>query len=244
MLASTSASTASPLVGRRAELEQLDAGLDALGAGTAACIALDGEPGIGKSRLLWELRSRADARGHLVLSGSAAEFERDLPYGVWVEALDAYVASHQLEESDLVADLAVALPSARHPHDTPPPAGGDQRHRAHRAIRRLLATVAGRRPLVLVLDDLHWTDAASVELIGALLRRGLAADVLLALGYRTGRPEPSSAGAAMPRSSARAAAIPSTPSSSPAPRECRRPARPLTAWRRTPTSRGRWPPRW
>ena len=145
MLASTTASAATgPLVGRRAELEQLDAGLDALGAGTAGCLAVEGEPGIGKSRLLSELRSRADARGHLVLSGSAAEFERDLPYGVWVEALDAYVASHELDEDDLVADLAVVLPSARDPHDGPRAGPGDQRHRAHRAIRRLLA--AGRRP--------------------------------------------------------------------------------------------------
>ena len=68
-------------------------------------------PGIGKTRLLAELRRRAEDRGHVVLSGAAAEFERDLPYGVWVEALDAYVASQELarRRSCLVgADLALA----------------------------------------------------------------------------------------------------------------------------------------
>jgi predicted ATPase len=84
MLAITSvAARADPMVGRRFELEQLDAALEALAAGAPACLAVEGEPGIGKTRLLRELRCRAEERGDLVLSGSAAEFERDLPYGVW-----------------------------------------------------------------------------------------------------------------------------------------------------------------
>ena len=48
----------------------------------------------------------------------------------------------------------------------------DERYRAHRAVRRLLELLAAERPLVLVLDDLHWSDGASIELLGALLRRG------------------------------------------------------------------------
>ena len=50
-----------------------------------------------------------------------------------------------------------------------------------------MALVAESKPLVLVLDDLHWSDTASIELIAAFVRRGMAAHVLLALGYRTGR---------------------------------------------------------
>ena len=181
-----------PMVGRRSELEQLDAALAALGAGSPACLAVEGEPGIGKTRLLAELRRRAEDRGHLVLSGSAAEFERDLPYGVWVEAVDAYVASQEFparadRESDFLSDAAGVLPSLRARNESPVPELGDERHRSHRAMRRLLALIAERDPLVLVLDDLHWSDAASVELIGAFVRRGMAARVLLGLGYRTGR---------------------------------------------------------
>ena len=193
MLAITSvAARTDPMVGRRSELEQLDAALAALGAGSPACLAVEGEPGIGKTRLLAELRRRAEDRGHLVLSGSAAEFERDLPYGVWVEALDAYVASQEFaaragRESDFLSDAAGVLPSLRARNESPATALGDERHRSHRAMRRLLALIAERDPLVLVLDDLHWSDAASVELIGAFVRRGMAARVLLGLGYRTGR---------------------------------------------------------
>src|SRR5918998_1262320 len=107
-----------PIVGRESELELLDAALEGVAAGTPACLAVEGEPGIGKTRLLTELRSRSEERGHLVLSGSAAEFERDLPYGVWVEALDAYVASQELSlrddvDSELLTDVAAVLPSAR-----------------------------------------------------------------------------------------------------------------------------------
>ena len=62
----------------------------------------------------------------------------------------------------------------------------DERYEAHRAVRRLLALVADERPLVLVLDDLHWSDGASLELIAALVRRPPPAPVLLALGFRPG----------------------------------------------------------
>ena len=71
-------------------------------------------------------------------------------------------------------------------------AGGlvDERHRAHRAVRALLDLIATAKPLVLVLDDLHWSDAASIELLAALLRRRTAGRVLLALGYRSGKAPP------------------------------------------------------
>jgi len=60
-----------PTVGRESALEQIDATLEALEAGRSGCIALDGEPGIGKTHLLTELHRRAEERGYLVLGGSA-----------------------------------------------------------------------------------------------------------------------------------------------------------------------------
>ena len=171
-------------VGRAPELRRLGILLDDLEQGAGGCVAVEGEPGIGKSWLLAELRRSAEARGHLVLNGSAAEFERDLPYGVWVDALEAYLASHDLAEAgdDLLADLGAVRPAQRR-DDT----AGDARHRAHRAVRRTLALIAERAPLVLILDDLHWSDAASLEVLAALLRRGGADRVLLALGFRSGQ---------------------------------------------------------
>jgi predicted ATPase len=61
-------------VGRLPELERLGVVLDDLERGSAGCLAVEGEPGIGKTRLLSELRRQAEERGHLVLAGSAAEF--------------------------------------------------------------------------------------------------------------------------------------------------------------------------
>ena len=76
-----------------------------------------------------------------------------------------------------------------------------ERYRSHRAVRELLEHLAATQPLVLVLDDLHWADPASVELVGALLRRPPAAPVLLALAVRPRQmPE-----RLRPRSSARTA---------------------------------------
>ena len=178
-----------PTVGRDSELELLDAALDALAESSLVCVAFEGEPGIGKTRLLAELRDRAEARGCLVLAGSATEFERDLPFSVWVDALDAYVASQELRlqvawDAEAIAELAAVFPSLATLQPGSVSSVADERYRAHRAVRRLLELLAADRPLVLLLDDLHWSDGASIELLGALLRRGPDADVLLALAFR------------------------------------------------------------
>ena len=181
--------SAGPTVGREPELGQLEAALDALDGGGPTWLSVAGEPGIGKTRLLAELRRRGEQRGQLVLAGSAAEFEREVPFSVWVDALDAYVASQADDEWEpvLVRELGEMLPSLRRTAAEGGPAIADERYRAHRAVRRLLELFATDRPLLLVLDDLHWADAASVELIASLLRRGPAAPVLVALAFRRGQ---------------------------------------------------------
>ena len=185
------AGTGTTLVGRETELEQLDAALDALDDDRPAYITLEGEPGIGKTRLLGELRARAEQRRHVVLAGAAAEFESEIPFSVWVDALDAYVVSqnfaeHESWDEELGAELAQVFPSLKGSNGAAA-AIPDERYRAHRAVSRLLCLIADERPLVLVLDDLHWSDGASLELIAALARREPPAPVLLALGMRPGQ---------------------------------------------------------
>src|SRR5690349_930356 len=80
-----------PLVGRARELESLERALQKLDRGLPVGIEVLGEPGIGKTRLLGELAAGGEARGHLVLCGSASELERELPFSVFVHALDEYV---------------------------------------------------------------------------------------------------------------------------------------------------------
>ena len=79
------------LVGRVEELGSVDHALDLLDDGHGAALAVVGEPGIGKTRLLSELAGRADRRGFFVLAGAAAELERDLPFWVFVDAIEEFV---------------------------------------------------------------------------------------------------------------------------------------------------------
>src|SRR3954447_17261609 len=141
------------MVGRAGELQRLEAVLEDLADGKPGWIALAGDPGIGKTRLLSELGEQAEARNLLVLRGSAAEFERDVPFSVWVDALDAYVASQDLEDSaawsaELAAELAGILPSVRRAGSSDAAAIADERYRAHRAVRGLLELLAADQPLV------------------------------------------------------------------------------------------------
>ena len=176
------------VVGRDEELRSFDQVLGDVAQGRPAAIQLVGEPGIGKTRLLAQLAARANERGHVVLSGCAAEFERDLPFWVFVDALDEYVQGLDprllgaLDEA-VRTELASVLPSLSALGDGTA-APHDERYRAHRAIRQLLEHLATFKPLVLVLDDLHWADPASAELLGALLRRPPDAAVLIALAVR------------------------------------------------------------
>ena len=86
------------------------------------------------------------------------------------------------------------LPSADGAAAAPAVASPAERYRAHRAVRALLEAVAAPRPLVVLLDDLHWADGASLELLGHLLRRPPRAPLLLGLTFRSGRlPQPLSA---------------------------------------------------
>jgi DNA-binding CsgD family transcriptional regulator/tetratricopeptide (TPR) repeat protein len=176
-------------VGRRQELAALDESLDSLRAPRPRWIVVSGEPGIGKTRLLNELAERAAARRHPVFVGRGAELESELPFAIWVDALDDHVAGlgeRRLEAliGDRVAELARVLPSA-----APAGAGGlqEDRFHAYRAVRALLQRMAMGQQLVLILDDVHWADDASLELIAHLLRRPPPAAMLIALAFRAGQ---------------------------------------------------------
>ncbi|HET6550536.1 MAG TPA: AAA family ATPase, partial [Solirubrobacter sp.] len=176
------------LVGRHAELDALDAALDAVGGGAPAALEVLGPAGIGKSRLLAELSARADARGGIVLAGAGAEFEQDLPFWLFVDALDEYVAGvdpRRLGRLDpaVRAELAQVLPALEPPQTAPAPTL-HERYRTHRAMRELLEQLGATKPLTLILDDVPWADPASIDLLVALLHRPPAAGVLITAGAR------------------------------------------------------------
>ena len=176
-------------VGRADELGSLERLLDELARGHPGAVEVAGEPGIGKTRLLRELAARAGARGHLVLSGAASEFEHDLPFSVFVDALDEYIAGLEPDrlaalDGAVQAELGHVFPSLSALAAGREVALQSERYRSHRAVRELLKRLAVPAPLVLVLDDVHWADSASAELLGALLRRPPVAAVLVAVAHR------------------------------------------------------------
>ena len=176
------------LIGRAEELLAIDRTVSELGRGGSAAIEVAGEPGIGKTRLLAELATRADALGYLVLSGSASELEADLPFWVFVDALDEYVAALEPRRLDaLETTSSASLPRLSRLDSASIRAAAvvpQTRYRTYRAVRELLERLTATKPLVLVLDDVHWADPASVELLGTLLRRPPDAAVLITLAVR------------------------------------------------------------
>ena len=177
------------IIGRRAQLAVLAQALSQLEDRGSPIVALSGEPGIGKTRLVDELCARADAHGHLVLRGRAAEMEQDLPFAVVVDALGDYGASlggDRLRRlvGVQVEELAPVVPDLEGLGGVDVSRLQDERFRTHRAVRALLEALGARGRVVLALDDLHWADDASLELIAHLLRRPPRRGVMLVLAYR------------------------------------------------------------
>jgi DNA-binding SARP family transcriptional activator len=167
----------SPLVGRADELAALLAALDAARAGEGRLVLLLGEAGVGKTRLGDELAARAQDQGLRVLVGRCHESQRLLPLAPWTEALRlAGVAADGALLEALApwrADLASLLPELA-PAAPPPPHEGSalaRQARLFEALIQLLARLASGSPTLLLVEDLHWADAPSMGLLGALARR-------------------------------------------------------------------------
>ena len=180
------------LYGREAELAALRDAVAAAARGEGRAAGVLGEAGIGKSALLAAAAEDARAAGMLVLQGRAAEHERDVPFALATDALDDHVAELGPRRLEVVGPgLGAVLPSLAEPGDLAAEApGAAERFRLHRAIRALVELLARERPLALMLDDLHWADEASFELVLHLLRRPPRGAVLLIVAQRPVDPAP------------------------------------------------------
>lgn len=153
---------------------------------------ISGEAGIGKTRLLEELAAMADDQGFLTLRGRGSELDTERPFGLYADALDAYLASLDAQaidrlEADRLGALAAVFPSLhRLDKAVEFPTTVTERFRAHHAVRDLLERLAARRPVLLALDDVQWADGASLELTSYLLRNPPQGEVVLALASRPG----------------------------------------------------------
>jgi DNA-binding SARP family transcriptional activator len=171
-----------PFVGRDLELNQLGEAWNAARDGVAHLLLVTGEPGIGKSRLVSELGRRVRAEGHVVASARAYEAAGRLPWGPVVDLLRSDALRSHIDTLDTVwrAELGRLLPELLDAARPPEPSrSGDlaQRHRLFDAVSR--AIVVGDRPRLLIIDDLQWCDAETIELIGFVVRSERTAPVLI-----------------------------------------------------------------
>jgi DNA-binding CsgD family transcriptional regulator len=171
-------SRAHVLFGRSGERARLDA---AVRDDAAQLVLIDGEPGVGKTRLMEYLVERAQAAGRVVLAGGATEFERLVPFGMYVDAFTR-LSDEQPTAAAGPGDLAeAALQTLLSAGDS---GGRLDRFHTYRGIRALLAHLAAGPGAVLALDDVHWADAPSLELTEFLLRRP-PAGLLIAVASRS-----------------------------------------------------------
>jgi DNA-binding CsgD family transcriptional regulator len=162
------------LIGREAELATVDALLAGLApaAGHSApprCLLVGGEAGVGKSRLVRELAERARSRGYQVATGGCVS------HGAQILPLNAVV---QLQET--LADIGPADAATRDDRG-----GRVGPARLFEAVRAQLREVAATRPVVAVVEDLHWADESTRDLLTALVPRLSAEPVLFVGTYRT-----------------------------------------------------------
>ena len=164
------------LVDREPERGRLLAVLDAVARGHGRLLLLAGEPGVGKTRLAQEVMLQAAGRGFHVLVGRCYEQYASQPFFPFVEALTTALslATPVLRQEiprrfsylgRLLPDLLASLPQAD---------GQDARLRVLWAVGGFLAALAAEAPLALLLDDLHWADSASLELLLYLARQAPA----------------------------------------------------------------------
>jgi AAA ATPase domain len=180
-----------PFVGRAEPLGRLRERWSESARGQCGLVALGGEPGIGKTRLAARLAAEVRAEGGTVLYGRADE-ESVSPYEPFVESL-RHCAAHRPRLADepglgtAIELLGGLIPELGRP--TAPAAGGDReysndRQKLFEAVLQLLLHVAAERPLLLILEDLHWADAPTVRLLRELPRRGAGLPVLIVATYR------------------------------------------------------------
>ncbi|MFQ6026542.1 MAG: serine/threonine-protein kinase PknK [Dehalococcoidia bacterium] len=180
-------------VGRQREMGELKAALEDALSGRGRLITLVGEPGIGKTRTALELATYAGLRQAQVLWGRCYEEQGVPPYWPWVQAIRSYVREGEPDQlrsemgsgaaaiAEIVSDVREQLPGLEAPSEMDPE---QARFRLFDSITTFLKSAGRRQPLVLMLDDLHWSDKPSLQLLEFVTRELADARLLLVCTYR------------------------------------------------------------
>ena len=205
-ISATPVGAATPLVGREQEMDLLLQRWSRARRGAGQISLVTGEPGIGKSRLARELRGRLADEPHTFLAGrSSPEAKNIVLYPIAdllgralgldreesasgkTARLEAQLARHGIAAAEAMP-LLLPIFSLPVPEPYAPPAVSPQRHKelTFNAVIGLLLAIADERPALLLLEDLHWADATTLELVGQLIREAPSAPLCVLL---TARPE-------------------------------------------------------
>ena len=202
-LSAAAARGLSRFVGRDAELEQLREALGRAASGHGQVVAIVGEPGVGKSRLVWEVTHSHRTHGWLILEAGSVSYGKATPYLPVVDLLKGYFQIGDRDEPRAIREkvtgklltldraLEPALPAFLALLDVPvedrrwealdPP---QRRQRTLDALKRLLLRESQVQPLLVVFEDLHWIDAETQAVLDRLVESLPTARLLLLVNYR------------------------------------------------------------
>jgi DNA-binding SARP family transcriptional activator/tetratricopeptide (TPR) repeat protein len=175
-------------VGRRSEIERLRGYYERAAAGQRQLVLLEGEPGIGKTRLAVQFMETCEAEGALALYGRC-DSDTHVPYQPFVEALRRYATRTSLDRlTPWRAELSRVIPELWADQEPAPEA--TDRYRLFDAAAELLIDMAKSQPVVLVLDDLHWADKPTLLMLRQLVRGADDSPILIVASFRdTERPD-------------------------------------------------------
>ena len=180
-------------VGRHTEQTAFQTALDSVLEGHGQLMLLVGAPGIGKTRTAQEMTSYAESRGVQVLWGRCYEGDGAPPYWPWIQPLRYYAQSAHPDElaatmgpgaadiAEIVSEVRDILPDLSRPPEMEPE---QARFRVFNSIARFLCSASQVKPLMIVLDDLHWADTASLQLLEFVAQEIGTCPILLLGTYR------------------------------------------------------------
>lgn len=182
------------LIGRSEQLALLSELIASGATGERSVILISGDAGIGKTRLIAEVMHLASERGVNVLQGHCFEQDRSFPYAPLIDLLGSFATERspdilQRDLGDVASELVKLLPELANRLDNVSPSPllnpEQEKQRLFHSLTRLFARLTAVEPLVVVIEDMHWSDDTSLEYLLYLVRRLIAQPLLLLLSYRT-----------------------------------------------------------
>lgn len=177
------------LIGREPELAALEAAYAGATASNGRILLVRGDAGIGKTALLSSFAARVRSGGGGVLVGECSEAGKARPFGPFVDILRSAIgevpqATVEKSLGEGAAELARFLPERPSGPASAPAAGAADRYRTHESFAAFFADLARAEPIAIAIEDLHWGDPATLELVPYLARKLRSHRALVIVTYR------------------------------------------------------------